>query len=293
MIHHIQKAFSLLFIAVLFLSCSSDDDGQGQATVSLEVLRLQELENTLEYEAWLVVGGENFSIGRFTDVSFPKTFRADPDLIDRATSFKLSIEPGNDPSPAISNTVLLSGTFAGNAAQLTINETIGSFVDASGVFMLKTPTDNVSTNEESGIYWQRADGTAGLSLPALPAGWNYEGWVTVPTPQGDVNLSTGTFRSPVGQDDFLPYSMTANPPPPYPGEDFLNLNLLSRSGVNSRPDLRGKRAFISIEPNPDNDGGEPFILQPLSGIAGEGLAPEENNMRLETGSFPLGSAVKD
>ena len=296
-----MRIYKLLMLVaasgILMSSCSGDDDGANAAFIKLDVLGLQALETNVEYEAWIVVEGENKSLGRFTDVSFPKQFRANRSDIANATQFKLSIEPGNDPSPAISNTVLLSGNFAGNGAQLDIKGTLGNFENASGVFMLKTPTDNDPNNEQSGIYWQRPYATnngVGLQLPNLPEGWKYEGWVTVPTtPNGSVNLSTGTFNQPNGQDDFLPYSRTDNAPPAFPGEDFLNLNLLSKSGVNTIPDLRGKEVFISIEPFPDHDGNTPFILQPLSGEAGNELAPSINTMGLKTASFPIGTASKE
>lgn len=283
----------VVFCGTIMSSCSGDDDGATAGIIKLDVIGMQALEANVEYEAWIVVEGENKSLGRFTDVSFPKQFRANTNDIANATQFKLSIEPGNDPNPEISNTVLLSGNFAGNGAQLDIRGTLGSFENASGIFMLKTPTDNNPNNEQSGIYWQRPDNRAGLQLPSLPEGWKYEGWVTVPIPSGTVNLSTGTFSQPNGQDDFLPYSRTDNAPPVFPGEDFLNLNLLSKSGVNTVPDLRGKEVFISIEPFPDNDGNVPFILQPLSGEAGNALAPSTNTMGLKTASFPVGTASKE
>ncbi|WP_051907877.1 hypothetical protein [Flavimarina sp. Hel_I_48] len=285
-----------IFIAIcglVFSSCSSDDDSASLSTVKLEVIGLQQLEKNVEYEAWIVVDGENKSLGRFTDVSFPKEFRTNTNDVENATQFKLSIEPGNDSSPEISKTVLLSGNFAGNGAQLDIRGTLGNFEESTGAFMLKTPTDNDPNNEQAGIYWQRPDNRAGLQLPVLPEGWKYEGWVTVPTPSGDVNLSTGTFNDPSERDDFLPYSMTVNAPPNFPGEDFLNSNLLSKSGVNTIPDLRGKTAFVSIEPFPDNDGNLPFILRPLSGVAGNELAPALNTMSLRTASFPVGTASKE
>lgn len=292
-----MKMYKLLMLVatcgIIMSSCSRNDDGSNTATIKLDVIGMQALETNVEYEAWIVVNGENKSLGRFTDVSFPKQFQANTVDIANATQFKLSIEPGNDPSPDISNTILLSGNFAGNGAQLDIKGTLGSFENASGGFMLKTPTDNNPNNEQSGVYWQRPDNRAGLQLPILPEGWKYEGWVTVPTSNGTVNLSTGTFRQPNGQDDFLPYSMTLNAPPAFPGEDFLNLNLLSKSGVNTVPDLRGAKVFISIEPFPDNDGNAPFILQPLSGEAGIELAPSINTMNLKTASFPVGTASKE
>ena len=290
----LKSIFLISFLSTFAISCSGDDDnGSGDALLSLDVIGLQPLENNVEYQAWIVVNGENKSLGRFSDVNFPRQFKASRTDVQNATVFKLSIEPGNDPSPAISNTVLLSGTFAGNAAQLDISKTLGNFQTASGVFILQTPTDNNAGNEQNGIYWMRPSGAAGLQLPELPEGWKYEGWVTVPTASGDVNLSTGTFSKPVGQDDFLPYSMTTNPPPAFPGEDFLNASLLAKSGVNNIPDLRGKRVFISIEPQPDNDGNEPFILRPLSGNTGTETAPTLNTMSLNTASFPIGTVSRE
>ncbi len=290
----INYIFAIAFVCTFAVSCSGDDDNASTSgTLTLDVIGLQPLENNVEYEAWIVVNGENKSLGRFSNVDFPRDFRANHSDIQNASSFKLSIEPGNDPSPEISNTVLLSGNFAGNAAQLDITQTLGSFQTVSGVFMLQTPTDNNPNNDQNGIYWMRPNGVPGLKLPELPEGWKYEGWVTVPTPAGDINLSTGTFSKPVGQDDFLPYSMTTNPPPAFPGEDFLNASLLAKSGVNNIPDLRGKRAFISIEPSPDNDGNAPFILQPLSGTIGMETAPTLNTMNLNTKSFPIGTVSRD
>lgn len=286
--------FVLSLLTLLNISCSGDDDnGSRYAVLSLDVIGLQALENNVEYEAWIVVDGKNKSLGRFIDVNFPKDFRAERADLVKATGFKLSIEPGNDPNTEISKTVLLSGTFAGNSAKLGIGKTLGDFENATGVFILQTPTDSNPNNEQSGIYWMLPGGAPGLKLPELPEGWKYEGWVTVPTPTGDVNLSTGTFNKPTGQDDFLPYSMTTNPPPAFPGEDFLNANLLAKSGVNMIPDLRGKKAFISIEPSPDNDGNAPFILQPLSGTIGMETAPTTNTMNLNTRSFPIGTASRD
>ena len=290
----IKYSLAIAILSFLTTSCSGDDDNaSSNAVMTLDVIGLQPLENNVEYEAWIVVNGENKSLGRFRDVNFPRDFRANRSDIQNATGFKLSIESGNDSSEEISKTVLLSGTFAGNSAQLDIKSTLGSFQNASGVFMLQTPTDDNPDNKQNGIYWMRPGGVPGLDLPELPEGWNYEGWVTVNTPAGEVNLSTGTFKKPVGRDDFQPYSKTTNPQPAFPGEDFLNASLLAKSGVNNIPDLRGQKAFISIEPSPDNDGNAPFILRPLSGPIGVETSPALNSMGLKTGSFPIGTALRD
>ena len=90
---------------------------------------------------------------------------------------------------------------------------------------------------------------ASLTLPILPAGWAYEGWVVV----GGAPVSTGTFTSVTGADsDMGGPAAGANPAPPFPGQDF----------VSPATDLRGGVAVISVEPVPDNSPA-PFTLKPL------------------------------
>jgi len=89
-----------------------------------------------------------------------------------------------------------------------------------GEYMLATPTDGPSSNETSGIWFARpdADGgeSAGLTLPALPQGWEYSGVVR----HQDVLLPIGTFNSGTVADSFSGYS-GIEPAPAFPGEDFL------------------------------------------------------------------------
>ncbi len=295
----ITKKLSLicLLAGVLFSSCSSDDDaGDRNAELTLNVIGLQELNNTSEYEAWIVVNGSNVSLGRFTDTNFPKDFRLQSEVLNNASRFMLSIEPGNDSNSTISNTVILSGDFSGNSASLTINEAIGNFAGAQGEFVLETPTDDdpfmANANDQAGIHWYVPNENpprAGLNLPNLPNGWKYEGWVVLPTSQGTVNVSTGTFSRPEGADDFAPYSGN-QPAPAFPGEDFLN-NSVAPAGVNFPPDLRGKKVFISIEPFPDTDQA-PFFIRPLDATATE-VSPFIHSMNLNSASFPLGSVTRE
>ncbi|MEH6405928.1 MAG: hypothetical protein V7767_01480 [Leeuwenhoekiella sp.] len=282
-----------MVITIFTSACSSDDDSSASSALTVDIIGLQQLSNTSEYEAWLIVEGLPVSMGRFTDVNFPKVFKTSSQILNSATQFKLSIEPGNDSNSSISNTVILSGNFAGNSAALTIEQSIGNFKDASGEFVLKTPTDDTNGvdngNDQSGVYWyDPMTATPGLNLPDLPLGWVYEGWVTLPTSQGDVNVSTGTFRSATGMDDFAPYSSQRNPAPSFPGEDFLN-NSVAPAGITFPTDLRGKTVFISIEPAADTSS-EPFFLRPLNGVAKD-LSPSLNSMNFNSASFPLGSAA--
>lgn len=287
----------LIGLTTLFASaCSSDDDTVDRSTLTLNVIGLQPLSQFFEYEAWIVTNGEHISLGRFSDTNFPKTFTALTGQVTNASQFKVSIEEGNDPSPNISNSVIVSGNFAGNAANLSINDAIGNFSQVEGLFVLETPTDDVNGvnngNDEAGIYFYNPENaSAGLRLPSLPAGWKYNGWVTLPSSSGSQNLATGTFTSPSGRDDFAPYSSSQNPAPSFPGEDFLN-STVAPDGVVFPPDLRGKKVFISLEPDLDTDNRNPFFLQPLTGVATE-TSPTVTIMQVNSASFPIGSATRE
>ena len=294
--YRLKTILLLVLTASIITSCSSDDSGSGEATLTLDVIGLQKLSSNAEYEAWITVAGSPVSLGRFTDVNFPKEFKTSSQMLNAADNFMLSIEPGNDGSAGISNSVILKGNFMGNSATLSVEQAIGSFSNATGKFVLKTPTDNANGvdngNDESGIYFYDPNtATPGLRLPDLGAGWLYQGWVTLPTAKGDVYVSTGTFTSSTGADDFAPYSSQKNPAPAFPGEDFLN-NTVAPAGITFPTDLRGKNVFISIEPQNDTSA-EPFFLRPLNGTATD-LSPVLNAMNFNSASFPIGSvAISD
>ncbi len=281
-----------LLTAGFLASCSGSDDTIDRSTVTLEsVTRLEQLPASSEYQVWLVSGGENISLGRFRKLSNGQTFQALTGQVDNASGIKISIEPGNDPSPEISNTVILSGNFNGNSADLSIEGSLGSFTNASGVFTLWTPTDNNDTNNQSGVWFLRPNNgnpVAGLNLPTLPTGWMYEGWVEVRNSSNQlINLSTGRFQGVTGEDMEDAFSANNFPAPQFPGEDFVSPNILALAGLNSSPDLKSKKIFITVEPEPDFDYTAPFVVQPLiNPAAGSGLYPETQGMDLNTLSFP-------
>ncbi|EAQ48969.1 MULTISPECIES: anti-sigma factor [Leeuwenhoekiella] len=295
-----MRKFNVILLAACLavLSSCSGDDTVARSTVTVDISGLERLENGAQYQAWISDGVDLTPLGRFTDVDFPKTFEALTGEVDNATQFFLSVEPGNDSSPAISESILLSGNFVGNAATVDVTQTFGSYTSASGQFVLQTPTDNVSTNENSGLYWYiPSTGQPGLKLPTLPSGWKYEGWVTVPGASGDVNLSTGRFTNVNNADESDPFSLNINPAPDFPGEDFINENVLSAYGVNTLPNLLNKQVFITIQPIFDNSSTgasiAPFVLRPLVGTvtqeAGSGIT---NTMQINTASFPVGRVTK-
>ena len=275
-----KKLSAILFMSTLILaSCGDDDDdddGPDSGSLSLDISGLEDLGSDYAYEGWIIVDGAPVSTGVF-DVSSngalsQTSFDVDAEQLAAATAFVLSIEPSPDSDPAPAATKLLSGSFSGNSASVTVDEQMGDFSNAAGVFFLRTPTDETGTNngnDEFGVWFGNpgAPPTAGLNLPTLGAGWIYEGWVVG---DGDLPLSTGTFTAFDTQDDFNGFSGAENTVgPPIPGEDFF---LNAPSGETFPLDVRGRTVVISVEPVPDNSPA-PFAAKPLVGTAGQETAP--------------------
>ena len=255
--------------AVFALSACGGSDADPQLEFTLE--GLENLGPTAVYEGWLMVDGAPVSTGRFSVDSQGRasasTFRVTDAQAERATAFVLTIEPaqGDDPAPA--STHLLAGDFSGaeRRAALAISHSAAlgtSFASARGNFFLATPTSESTADEAQGLWWvQVVNGApqAGLTLPQLPAGWVYEGWVVV----NGMPVSTGRFSDAARADSDGPGS-SAGPlgAPPFPGQDFINPAL----------SLPGGMAVISVEPEPDNSAA-PFTLKPLAGPIAAGTGP--------------------
>ncbi len=251
-------------------SCRKKDDpdnSQPTAQLKLDLNGLEDLGSDYAYEGWLIVDGKPVSAGVFTvdaDGNPSSTsFTVNADDLSKATTYVLTIEPSPDNDPAPSDVHVLAGDFSNNTAQITVSHSAAlgtDFNSASGGFILATPTDGNNTMDElSGVWW--VDPTAGpaatLTLPTLPAGWQYEGWAVV----DGQPVSTGKFTSATGPDDFSGYSGTAASAPPFPGEDLL---MNAPNGLTFPTDLSEKPIVISVEPMPDNSAA-PFAIKPLVG----------------------------
>ncbi|MFQ5967902.1 MAG: hypothetical protein ACE5MI_09875, partial [Acidimicrobiia bacterium] len=124
---------------------------------------------------------------------------------------------------------------------------------------------------------------ASLVLPALPAGWKYEGWAVVDgTP-----LTTGKFTDVAAADEAAPFGGPGRMPP-FPGEDFVTN---APEGVTLPTDLSGATIVISVEPDPD-DSEAPFALKPLVGQVPEDAEPEPTSyeLGLNISDLPTGTA---
>lgn len=286
--------FSLLVLGLAFASCDdNDDDTHNFNDLTLNISGLEDLGNDYVYEGWIIVDGSPISTGRFSVDEYgslsQNTFTLDDDNLSDASTFILTIEPsvGDDPSP--SEVHILAGDFSGNLGALSISHAAAlgdDYITAVGKYILATPTDDLDTNENSGIWFlslSSGSPAVGLDLPTLPDGWKYEGWAVI-----DGNpVSTGTFTEFNVADDFSGFS-GVNSGPAFPGEDFL---LNAPSGVTFPTDLAGGTAVISIEPYPDNSA-SPFLLKPLVGSIPSDVIDHTTYDMVQNLNFPTGTVSR-
>ncbi len=232
------------------------------------------------YEAWFVdADGNPVSGGTFDTNAGPVEFEL-PDGIPDAVEVVVSIETDDDPAP--SNTIVLSGAMNGNSADLTTGG-IADFSDASGQYILATPTDGDGPpeNERSGVWWTILPRQQSLFLPELGEGWEYEMWQTI----DGIEVAGGKFTDTFASDDAALYSGPETAPP-LVGEDYL---LNAPEGLTFPVDLRGTTTFISVEPVPDPSPESSGIV-PLSGIV-PGDAEDHNPLSVENLSDALPTAT--
>ncbi len=313
-----KNLFTLLFSVAMLLftlsSCSNDADGvdgtdgtdgmEGagapkMASLDLSLNGLEDLGPDFLYEGWIVVDGSAVSTGIFSVNSSgalsKSSFEVDSVMLAGATKFILTIEPNPDSDPMPSDQKLIAGDFSGDLATVAtgVMPGVGDFSDAAGSFFLRSPTDEPAGsgnngNDQYGV-WFGLPGMpplANFTLPTLPTGWIYEGWVV-----GEAGpLSTGTFTSFDMMDDNADtgFRGTENLGPPLPGEDFFNN---APDGETFPLDIRGRTIVISIEPVPDNSPA-PFLLKPLFAKAGNDTAPASYDFDLYLETFPTGTVTR-
>ena len=301
------KSMTLLALlgAITFTGCKDDEDTTvtpeaETAVLTLDVSGLEPLGDDFEYEGWIMVDGVPMSAGLFdadaNGVLSQTSFTLDKTMLESATKYIITVEPSPDSDPAPSDQKLVAGDFDGNSAAIStsVAPALGDFSDIAGSFFLRTPTDEEdgmnNGNDEYGVWFgdpSTSPPSPALTLPTLPDGWAYEGWVV--TENGPI--STGTFLSADGRDDSNILSGTeANAGPPVPGEDFFNN---APEGQMFPLDVRGKTVVISIEPVPDNSPA-PFLLKPLlSTLAADaGTAPTTHDFGQNLGTLPTGTATR-
>ena len=244
----------------------------------------------LHYEGWHIIDGSAVSTGRWNitndgavievNAAGEKTgtlgtadrfFSRVSDAHLDAATYVLTIEPNGDTDAGPSATHIVAGNYANGAADATVDHPGAintDFADVAGGFILAAPTGG---EMNQGIWFlNKETGEAHFDLPALPAGWNYEGWV-VDTGMGKP-ISTGVFHE-VGPDSDGAGAYAgdnADMFPPVPGQDFVN-------GMPLDLDNGNFIAVLSVEPANDPDPA-PFAIKILASdvITGDGILNQTN-----------------
>lgn len=300
----------ILFImlsTIMFVGCSKEESPTQNPTTStlkLNVSGLEDLGANARYEGWLIVPTTSsadgpteekaVSTGLFTvnatGVLSKTDFEVNTTDLSKATTFVLTIEPFPDSDPNPSSVHLLGGSFSGGTGSLSLSHPAAfgnDFNNASGKYILATPTNGANTDENSGIWFldlSTGSPAVGLSLPTLPNGWKYEGWTVI----NGTPVSTGTFLSTTAVDENDQYSSTMAGPP-FPGEDFL---INAPAGLTFPTNISNGTAVISIEPFPDSSP-NPFLLKPLVGsIPANAVDHTTYDMTKNLSSFPTGMVTR-
>ncbi len=256
-------------------------DGRPELEVSFE--GLEGLGADFEYEVWTIVDGTPVSGGIFDITDDGSVEIAGQDRLyghEGAGAVVITIEPAVDNDPAPAATHVLAGDVDDDGRfELSISHpaALGTdFADVMGSFILGTPTNDPDPDELSGVWFLSVPGPeTSLVLPALPAGWAYEGWVVI----DGQPVSTGRFLTATGADDFGDFSGPIDGPP-FPGEDFITN---APEGLTFPTDLTTATIVISVEPDADNSPA-PFALKPLVAEVPDGIGDHEN---VDLGAGPV------
>ncbi len=274
--------------ALAMIGCGEDSDSDGgdgvsTRTLALDFQGLPALGADFVYEGWAIVGGEPVTTGRFTvgaDGSLSEDhFELDASVADGAEMFVLTIEPAQGDDPAPSDTHVVAGPFDGDQAVLTLDHPAAlgdDMTSAAGNFFLATPTTTPEEDYGLGIWFPS------MTLPALPAGWVYEGWIVDVTGDSPLPISTGTFTDPAAADsDMAGPAAGPEGAPPFPGQDF----------IDPARDLRaGHMAVISIEPDPD-DSPAPFQFKPLANMIAGDVMSDMQDLNNVIGDNTIGGSA--
>ncbi|MCH8020848.1 hypothetical protein IH785_13425 [candidate division KSB1 bacterium] len=290
-----------MLLSLISLGCENDENGpEAPTTLQLNFTGLQPLANGFHFEGWAIINSAPVATGKFNvdangnivDLNGNAIANGEFDTgidLSGTTAIIVTIEPAGDTDAIPADTHYLSGSLANLSASLSVGHAAAlgdDFTSASGNYILATPTNGDNTNENSGIWFldlSSGNPAQGLNLPALPAGWKYEGWAVI----SGTPVTTGTFTNLAAVDDAAPYSGTQGGPP-FPGEDFLQS---APSGLTFPTDIAGGTAVISIEPSPDDDAA-PFTLKPLVGSIPSPAADHVTySMSNNASGFPTGSAT--
>ncbi len=239
------------------------------------------------YEGWLVdSAGTYHSFGKFNWNNYLYSFVSPSGSwlglqfntgrnVFAAESVVFSIEPASDPAPASPSIILFRGAVASNGSFEVSFPQNYKLPSVEANYFLATPSDTLyrleaeynspnltaqqkdahRLNEARGVWFGNIDAFFGeidtfFIVPPIPAGWQYEGWLT----KGSVRVSLGRFTRGDTSDFSNIYQDPNRPIFTLPGEDFL---VNSPSGIDL---LTRSEVMVTLEPNPDTDLQNPYGL---------------------------------
>lgn len=251
-----KAILSLIVFSFLYLSACSDDvttsivnTETGKLTISLE--RLPLLSDSTHYAVW-IFGKDSVKLDNFkvtaNSASYSKEYNVKLGHIQGTKFVAVTIEHDSSTrNDSVSRGIrFLAGSLFGNNAALTVKSEIAfnnDFSTIAGKYALFTPTDNLNPEKRSGIWFVNYTDTLitpGLTLPALPSGWEYNAWIDF----GGTVLATGGFRVASTKDFDSTYCGPLRVPS-YPGEDFLRN---APTGLTFPINLSGKSIKVTIQP---------------------------------------------
>ncbi len=318
-----KRVFVLFSIGVFFcFTCEKNEvlsPTDQISRIQLDLPDLQALGDSAWYEGWIKWGDDDDlkSIGVFSVNSLgvwsQTAFDVNLGYLQEAKTFLLTIEKDNIPGYQVtkntvdttiidsvegpSNFKIIGADILANSGTFSIGQDDildFNFSEASGNFMLDTPTDTLNLNPKSGLWFVDKDSVGviikGLNLPTVPSNWTYEGWIVM---NGTI-VSTGKFRNPGAGDNEIIYYDTLTTGYAYPGEDFLQN---APAGLTFPVDLSnsGAEVYITLEPSyPDNSNSPFSSIIPVrvtipAGANADIIYPMETNIL----SFPSGSITLD
>lgn len=287
----------LIALGLLVAGCNVLETEVPSSVKEMEVTfnNLPQLPDSLQYVAWIAgpEGSYFYMLEKFTPVngSFSKVYTdIKPGKIVGMQYMVVSIEKKDIADADLtspSNVPIIAGYLNGNHANIKFSEdnAFPKLDGAKGSFILATPTDAGNTATTNGIWFVDIDSTntivKGLTLPTLPGGWYYQGWVEV----GGKLYATGHFGDPAIADSSAPYSGSAEGYK-FPGEDFLNN---PPAGVTFPLDLKGAKVYITLQPKYDLLGSS-YGLKILEGEVPIGAAPNTvYQLQQSTITVPVGT----
>lgn len=285
----ILLGLSLSFLVLL--GCKDDmetvSNPDNASSISLSISNLPKISNQLVYEGWLVFDDAGTSYKKVisfqpgTDGKYENTFTTALYDLKRTKYFMVTLELADEDSAGEarpSNLKVLGGLLAANDLSLGFKKPTdtlaiyNSIHTISGSFTLYSPTYTANTDSLIGVWFANYNNgnlEAGLTLPELPVGWSYEGWVI----SGKYIFSTGTFSKATGKDGSNAYSSTGTIPE-FPGEDFIVLPDAQKDFASA--DMQNASVLVTVN-HPAESGFIPYMLRlPVLYSSAQGVAVKQS-----------------